>query len=125
MGIYSLLLTNYYGLKLKKVTTQEEKKALRFKYSETLLKKLKIDVEVKNQERLIDGQYLILSNHRGIIDPLILEMALEQSNIYGVWVSKRELYNSPFFGIFVSCTLRKDKNRSPLFDSLFNICKKS
>ena len=56
MGIYSLLLTNYYGLKLKKVTTQEEKKALRFKYSETLLKKLKIDVEVKNQERLIDGR---------------------------------------------------------------------
>ena len=101
MGIYSLLLTNYYGLKLKKVTTQEEKKRLRFDYSETLLKKLKIAVEVKNQERLIDGQYLILSNHRGIIDPLILEIALEKSNIYGVWVSKKELYNSPFFGIFV------------------------
>ena len=84
MGIYSLLLTNYFGLKLKKVTTQEEKKALRFEYSETLLKKLKIAIEVKNQERLIDGQYLILSNHRGIIDPLILEIALKQSNLWSL-----------------------------------------
>ena len=101
MGIYSLILTNYYGFKLKKISIPEEKKAFRFEYAKTLLKKLKIKVEVKNQERLKDGQYLILSNHRGIIDPLILEMALEKSNVYGVWISKKELYNSPFFGIFV------------------------
>ena len=101
MGIYSLGLTNYFGLKLKKVFTNKEKKELRFEYAETLLKKLKIRVEVKNKERIIDGQYLILSNHRGIIDPLILEIALEKSNIYGVWISKKELYNSPFFGLFV------------------------
>ena len=101
MAIYSLCLTNYFGLKLKKVSTNREKKELRFEYAKTLLDKLKIEVEVKNKEQIVDGQYLIIVNHRGIIDPLILEMALEKSNIYGVWVSKKELYNSPFFGIFV------------------------
>jgi len=50
----------------------------------------------------VDGkQYLVVSNHRGIIDPLILEMALEKSDIFGLWISKKELYNSPFFGVFV------------------------
>ena len=101
MAIYSLWLTNYFGLKLKKVTSQQKKKAIRFEYAKTLLDKLKIRVEVKNKERITDGQYLIISNHRGIIDPLILEIALEKSNIYGVWISKKELYNSPFFGLFV------------------------
>ena len=101
MAIYSLWLTNYFGLKLKKVSTNREKKELRFEYAKTLLDKLKIRVEVKNKERIADGQYLIISNHRGIIDPLILEIALEKSNIYGVWISKKELYNSPFFGLFV------------------------
>ena len=121
MGIYSLCLTNYYGFKLRKVTTQEEKKALRFEYSKTLLEKLKISIEVKNQERLVDGQYLILSNHRGIIDPLVLEMALEKTNIFGVWISKKELYNSPFFGIFVrnagSVLLDREKSQMSGFFS--------
>ena len=101
MGIYSLVLTNYYGFKLRNVVDQAEKKKLRLQYSKTLLGKLKISVEVKNKERLKDGKYLILSNHRGIIDPLILEIALEKTNIFGVWISKKELYNSPFFGLFV------------------------
>ena len=121
MGIYSLGLTNYFGLKLKKVSTQEEKKRLRFEYSKTLLEKLKISIEVKNQERLTDGQYLILSNHRGIIDPLVLETALEKTNIFGVWISKKELYNSPFFGIFVrnagSVLLDREKSQMSGFFS--------
>ena len=101
MGIYSLILTNYYGFKLRNISDPLEKKKLRLQYSETLLKKLKISVEVSNQEKLENGQYLIISNHRGIIDPLILEMALKKSNVFGLWVSKKELYNSPFFGLFV------------------------
>ncbi len=102
LAIYSLLLTNWYGFSLRRVSNPLEVKKSRFNYAKTLLEKLKISVEVKNQEHLADKkQYLVLSNHRGIIDPLILEMALEQTNIFGYWIAKKELYNSPFFGVFV------------------------
>ena len=51
----------------------EEKKALRIEYSEVLLSKLNISVEVLNKEKLPkDGNYLLVSNHRSIIDPLIV-----------------------------------------------------
>jgi len=102
LAIYALFLTNLYGFKLKKVEKPLDKKRIRLEYAQTLLKKLKITVKVKNQERLVKNkQYLLISNHRGIIDPLIIEMALEQTNIFGLWISKKELYNSLFFGIFV------------------------
>ena len=102
MAIYALFLTNYFGFKLRKTSDNLEKKRLRLEYSETLLNKLKISVDVKDKEKLaLDGQYLVMSNHRGIIDPLILEIALEETRIFGLWISKKELYNSPFFGIFV------------------------
>ena len=102
LAVYALYLTNLYGFKLQRVEEPLEKKRLRLEYAQTLLKKLKISVEVKNAEKLVDGkQYLVVSNHRGIIDPLILEMALEKSDIFGLWISKKELYTSPFFGVFV------------------------
>jgi len=102
MAIYALFLTNYFGFKLKKTSDNVEKKRLRLEYSQTLLNKLKISVNIENRERLsLDGQYLVMSNHRGIIDPLILEIALKETRIFGLWISKKELYNSPFFGIFV------------------------
>ena len=102
LAVYSLLLTNWYGYKTKKLSNPQEIKKSRLEYAKTLLDKLKISVEVKNPERLVDGkQYLILSNHRGIIDPLIVELALEKTDIFGYWIAKKELYNSPFFGIFV------------------------
>ena len=102
LGIYSLFLTNLYGFKAKGLTNPQDIKKTRFTYAKTLLEKLKISVKVENQERLVNGkQYLILSNHRGIIDPLILEMALEPTDIFGYWISKKELYNSFFYGVFV------------------------
>ena len=102
MATYALFLTNYFGFKLKKISNILDKKRLRVEYSETLLGKLKISVEVKNREKLPkDGQYLVISNHRGIIDPLILEIALKETSIFGLWISKKELYNSPFFAVFV------------------------
>ena len=102
LAIYALFLTNLYGFKLKKTEEPLEKKRVRHEYATTLLKKLKISVEVKNSEKLdSDKQYLLLSNHRGIIDPLIVEMALTNTNIFGLWISKKELYTSPFFGMFV------------------------
>ena len=102
LSVYALFLTNLYGFKLKKISQPLEKKRVRLEYAERLLKKLKISVEVKNREKLLENkQYLLLSNHRGIIDPLVVELALKESNIFGLWISKKELYNSPFFGVFV------------------------
>ena len=105
MGIYALALTNYFGFKLRNVTDPLEKKRGRLEYAKRLLGKLNISVEVKDRERLpLEGQYLVISNHRGILDPLILEMALEEGTIFGEWIAKKELYNSLFFGLFVRNT---------------------
>lgn len=79
-----------------------EKKRLRLAYSEAQLKALKVTVKVENKEKLPQsGQYLLVVNHRGIIDPPIVEVALKNTEIFGPWISKKELYNSPFFGLFV------------------------
>jgi len=101
-AIYGLYLTNSFGLRLKMASSSSEKKALRLKYAEAQLKVLNATVKVLNKEKIPkEGQYLVICNHRGIIDPPILEVALKDSNVFGVWVSKKELYNSPFFGLFV------------------------
>jgi 1-acyl-sn-glycerol-3-phosphate acyltransferase len=102
LALYSLWLTNYYGIKLKMAKEPAKKRQIRLEYAKTLLAKLQIDIDVKNISKLpSDGKFLLVSNHRGIIDPLVVEMALQNSNIYGLWVSKKELYNSFFFGLFV------------------------
>jgi 1-acyl-sn-glycerol-3-phosphate acyltransferase len=102
MAIYATLLTNYYGLKLRKVTNTDEKKRARIQYAQTLLNKLNLDIKVINKEKLPqEGKFLLISNHRSIIDPLIIEIALQETKIFGHWISKKELYNSLFFGAFV------------------------
>ncbi len=100
-AIYATYLTNWYGFKLKRVATPEAKKQLRIDYSRKMLEALKIDVAVEGREKLPqEGRYLLVSNHRSIIDPVIIELALEETEIFGLWVSKKELYNSFFFGLF-------------------------
>ena len=100
--LYGLYLTNSYGIKLGKVSDPKEKTRLRLSYAKRQLAALNITVTVVNPEKVPQGgQYLLMSNHRSIIDPPIIEVALENSGIFGLWVSKKELYNSPFFGIFV------------------------
>ena len=121
-GIYALYLTNSFGFRLKGISNLLEKKALRLKYAEAQLKALNIKVTILNKEKIPeDGQYLVICNHRGIIDPPILEVALKDTNIFGVWVSKKELYNSPFFGLFVrnagSILLDREKNQMSGFFS--------
>jgi 1-acyl-sn-glycerol-3-phosphate acyltransferase len=101
-AIYALYLTNSYGFRLGRISDPMEKKRLRLAYSEAQLKALKVTIKVENKEKLPQsGQYLLIANHRGIIDPPIIEMALKDTEIFGPWVSKKELYNSPFFGLFV------------------------
>ncbi|MCW8855057.1 MAG: 1-acyl-sn-glycerol-3-phosphate acyltransferase [Gammaproteobacteria bacterium] len=102
MALYSLYLTNKFGFKLKKATSNSEKKKLRYEYGSTILSRLNIEVKVSGLEKVDpDGRYLLLSNHRSIIDPCLIEVALKDTNILGLWVAKKELYNSFFFGKFV------------------------
>ena len=102
MAIYSLYLTNKYGLKFKKVKSYADKKRLRCEYGNLILSRLNIKVLVSGLDKVDpDGQYLLLSNHRSIIDPCIIEVALKDTNVFGLWVAKKELYYSFFFGLFV------------------------
>jgi 1-acyl-sn-glycerol-3-phosphate acyltransferase len=101
IALYSLFLTNKFGLKLRKVSDAVEVNKLRLEYAETLLSRLNISVEVEGAEKIEQGgQYLVISNHRSIIDPLIVEMALKNKGINSLWIAKKELYNSFFFGTF-------------------------
>jgi 1-acyl-sn-glycerol-3-phosphate acyltransferase len=101
MALYATYLTNRYGLKLKKTTSDTEKKRIRLQYAQKLLSALNINVVVKGGEKLHkEGQFLLISNHRSIIDPLIIEIAIKDTDIFGLWISKKELYNSFFFGVF-------------------------
>jgi 1-acyl-sn-glycerol-3-phosphate acyltransferase len=114
--LYGLYLTNSFGYKLSKVSTPMEKKRLRLAYAKKQIDALNITVNVENKEMLPnEGQYLVLINHRSIIDPPITEVALKNTNIFGPWISKKELYNSFFFGLFVrnagSILLDREKNQ--------------
>ncbi|WP_295419663.1 lysophospholipid acyltransferase family protein [Sulfurovum sp.] len=99
---YALYLTNSFGFRLRQTKDPMKKKKLRLAYSKAQLNTLNIKVKVEHAEKLpTQGQYLLVSNHRTVIDPLIIEIALEHTEIFGLWVSKKELYNSFFFGLFV------------------------
>ncbi len=129
MALYATFLTNYYGFKLKKATTAKEKKSLRIDYSKTLFDKLKLNVKVINEDKIPkDGQFLLVSNHRSVIDPLIIEIAIQNSNLFGHWISKKELYNSFFFGLFVrngaSILLDRDKSNMSSFFTDIKECTK-
>jgi len=129
IAIYATYLTNKYGFKIKKAKTSEERMELRFEYAQILLKKLNLNIEVLNKEKLPQsGQFLLISNHRSIVDPLIIETALRDTEINGYWVAKKELYNSFFFGTFVrnaGCVLldREASNMSSFFKATKEIVK--
>lgn len=100
-ALYALYLTNKFGFKLRGEHSANEVTKLRLEYAETLLSHLKISINVEGADKIIKGQpYLIVSNHRSIIDPLIVEIALKGTEINGLWIAKKELYNSFFFGMF-------------------------
>jgi 1-acyl-sn-glycerol-3-phosphate acyltransferase len=100
-ALYALYLTNKFGLKLRGQHTADEMTKFRLEYAETLLSRLNITVDVEGLEKVEqNGQYLIVSNHRSIIDPLIVEIALKHKGINSLWIAKKELYNSFFFGMF-------------------------
>ena len=119
---YALYLTNSFGFRLRKIKDPLEKKKLRLAYAKAQMDVLNIEIKVKNAEKLPkEGQYLLVSNHRTIIDPPIIEIALENTKIFGLWISKKELYNSFFFGLFVrhggSVLLDREKSQMSGFFS--------
>ncbi|MEN8302559.1 MAG: lysophospholipid acyltransferase family protein [Campylobacterota bacterium] len=99
-------------------------------YAKTLLGKLKLNVKVINEEKIPkDGQFLLVSNHRSVIDPLIVELAIQNSKLFGHWISKKELYNSFFFGVFVrnggAILLDREKSNMSSFFSDIKKCTKA
>lgn len=129
IAIYATYLTNKYGFLLKRTKDTQEKMSLRLEYAKTLMGKLNISVEIINKELLPkEGQFLLISNHRSIIDPLIIQLALEDTDINGYWISKKELYNSFFFGTFTrnACTILLDReaaSMSPFFKETKKVVK--
>jgi len=102
IALYATYLTNYCGFKLKKITSTVEKKRIRIEYATKILSKLNIKINVINPQKIpLDGQYLLVSNHRSVIDPLIVDIAVKNSTLFGHWIAKKELHNSFFFGSFV------------------------
>jgi 1-acyl-sn-glycerol-3-phosphate acyltransferase len=99
---YGLYLTNSFGYRLRNIKDPIEIKKLRLAYSLAQLDALKLSVKTENPEKLPkSGQYLIVINHKSIIDPPIVEVALKETDLFGPWIAKKELYNSFFFGLFV------------------------
>ncbi|MAD41769.1 MAG: 1-acyl-sn-glycerol-3-phosphate acyltransferase [Arcobacter sp.] len=129
MAFYATYLTNKFGFLLKNEKNKDKKMLLREEYTKTLFKKLKLKVNVINKEKLPqDGKYLLISNHRSIVDPLIIETALKDTKIRGFWIAKKELYNSFFFGMFTrnagSILLdREAKNMAPFFKNIKEVVK--
>jgi 1-acyl-sn-glycerol-3-phosphate acyltransferase len=121
-ALYALILTNKYGFILRKTNDPVEITRLRLQYSEVLLSKLNIGIEVIGKEKIEQGgQYLILSNHRSIIDPLVVEIAFKNKGIHSFWIAKKELFNSFFFGTFTrnSGSILLDRESSQM-GSFFN-----
>lgn len=125
-ALYATFLTNYYGYKLKKTSESKTKKELRLAYSNELLSKLDLNVHVTNPEMIPEeGQFLLVSNHRSVIDPLIIEVAVQNNSLFGHWISKKELYNSFFFGLFVknAGTILLDRENSKMGSFMADIKK--
>lgn len=105
MAIYATYLTNKFGFKARRASSNAERKDIRIEYAEILLAKLNISISATGKEKLSNGgPYLLVSNHRSVIDPLVIEHILKDTTIFGHWMAKKELYNSFFFGLFVRNT---------------------
>ena len=118
--IYGFVLTHKYANKLQNNSDPIEKKRLRLEYSKIFFSNLNIHIKIKNKEKIpLNGQYLIFSNHRSILDPLAIDIVLKDSKVFGLWVAKKELYNSLLFGKAVrngGCIrLDRENNNTTLF----------
>lgn len=97
--LYSFYLIFAYSLKLRNVVKPQQRQAIRCSFSKDILKSLGVNVVVENIEKVPkSGQYIVVSNHRSTIDPPIVDVALDCSSAYGLWIVKKSLYDSLMFG---------------------------
>jgi 1-acyl-sn-glycerol-3-phosphate acyltransferase len=121
---YSLWLTRKYANLIANVPDICKKKNIRMEYAKTLLSQLNLHIHIENSHKIPqEGQYLIFSNHRSVIDPLIIDTVFEHSKIFGLWIAKKELYNSFFLGKAVrhgGCIQldRENQNRKIFFSEI-------
>ncbi len=99
-ALYATYLTNYYGFKCKGKSNKEILN-IRDEYAHKLMGYLGLNVVVENPEKAPQKDVVLLVNHKSVIDPLISDLAMEPTGIFGYWIAKKELYNSFFFGVFV------------------------
>jgi len=126
-AIYATYLTNKYGFKVRNALSNVDKKKIRVEYAQRLLSKLNISVSIKGKEKITgDGPYLLVSNHRSVIDPIVIEVMLKDTGIFGYWIAKKELYNSFFFGLFTrnAGTILLDRSSSQM-NSFFSEIKEN
>ena len=98
-AVYATYLTNKYGFKVRRVSSSEDLKRLRIEYAQTLMDRLHISVQVKGGEKITgSGPYLLVSNHRSVIDPLIIELAREIAISLGIGWRKKS-YIIRFFSV--------------------------
>ena len=125
-AIYATYLTNKYGFKVRRAPSSADKKKLRIEYADTLMTELNLSVLVKGKEKLDnEGPFLLVSNHRSVIDPLIIETILKDTALFGLWIAKKELYNSFFFGLFTrnAGTILLDRDSKQMSDFFSEIKK--
>ncbi len=126
IAIYATFLTNYYGFKCKFASSDEEIREIRDIYAHKLLGYIGIHIVVDNPEKAPKEKCLLLINHKSVIDPLVVDIAVENTPAYGMWIAKKELYNSFFFGVFVrnAGTILIDRESSQM-SGFFNDIKDS
>lgn len=79
----------------------KEVRTIRDKYAHILMASIGINIIVDNPEKAPQEKSVLLCNHKSALDPLVVDLAVESTPLYGLWIAKKELYNSFFFGVFV------------------------
>ena len=101
IAIYATYLTNKYGFMCKWAANDEEIRKIRDIYAHKLLGHIGVKIVVDNPEKAPKEKCVLLCNHKSVIDPLVIDISVENTPAYGMWIAKKELYNSFFFGVFV------------------------
>jgi len=134
IAIYSLILLNVIGFlaRFNILSIQKSRNILKNNLFKLLNISINIDEEsIENLNKAKNKQIILISNHRTILDPLIIQDVLEISNFIdkkiGYWLAKEDLYKSPFFGLFTRNTgtilVPKSGNTKEMISFMKNIDK--
>ena len=101
--VFNLLYLLYVWILCQTVTTEKEYDDISpFYYRQMMLfidwalAFLGVDSAVKGKEKLPEGEFLLVCNHRSLVDPLMTELALKDRSM--AFISKPENINKLFLG---------------------------